>query len=108
MHLRVTVFGVDIVVRGGLVSGVACGGVVMISVTCGGLAAVAFLVVAFRVESLDLLVLVATVDFTLGLDAFLGVVEGFRGVRISRVVILPCSSGESLDSQGAGGSSSTE
>jgi hypothetical protein len=90
--LRVTVFGVDIVVRGG---------VVMISVTCGGLAAVAFLVVgfsvvvtlflvvAFRVESLDLLALVATVDFTLGLDAFLGVVEGFRGVRISRVVILP-------------------
>ena len=89
--LRVTVFGVDIVVRGGLVSSVACGGLAAVAFLVVGFSVVVmlFLVVAFRVESLDLLALVATVDFTLGLDAFLGVVEGFRGVRISRVVILP-------------------
>ena len=76
--LRVSVLGIDIV---------ACGGIVG-SVTCCGLAAVAFLVVAFLVESLDLLALVATVGLALGLNAFLGVAEGFRGVLVSRVVIL--------------------
>ena len=78
--LRVSVLGIDIVVRGGLVG----------SVARGELTAVAFLVVAlFLVESLDLLALVATVGLALGLDAFLGLVEGFRGVLISRVAILP-------------------
>ena len=77
--LRVSVLGIDIVVRGGLVG----------SVVRGELTAVAFLVVAlFLVESLDLLALVATVGLALGLDAFLGIVEGFRGVLVSRVVIL--------------------
>ena len=43
----------------------------------------------FLVESLDLLALVANVGLALRLDAFLGIVEGFRGELINRVAVLP-------------------
>ena len=80
--LRVSVLSVDVVVRGGLAA-------VAFLVVRFSVVVALFHVVAFRVESLDLLALAATVGLTLGLNAFLGIVEGFRGVRISRVVVLP-------------------